>query len=481
MALSDQMRKLEAGWRTGNRWPQFLEWLEIRKIRGWSGQRLLFGFPIVAIVGENGSGKSTVLQSAACAYRAPKGGTNTTLYPAEFFPETAWDALKDVRITFGVRRGTRHEEVSMRKLTSRWLGGPDRPERQVDYIDLSRLQPVATRVGYASIAKQRHSEESATAFTPDQVTRLSGIMGRDYDDARMAISSLDAKREIPVLSKEGRTYSGFHQGSGETTVAELLKTSLPKHGLVLIDEIESSLHPRAQRRLMRDLAHAARVNECQIILSTHSPYVLEELPLYARTYILESSAGKEIATGVSPQFAMTKMDDESHPECELYVEDARAQTWLREILSRHAKELATRCAIIPYGAANVGVALGQMVVGRRFPRPTAVFLDGDQDAAPGCLVLPGADAPERVVLGDLRERHWADLWVRIGRDTSMVTDALNRAMTLDNHKTWIAGAANELMCGSDVLWQALCAEWAAGVDPNDVQETVDAVADALDG
>lgn len=481
MALSDEMRKLETRWRTGNRWPQFLEWLEIRKIRGWTGQRLFFEFPIVAIVGENGSGKSSVLQSAACAYRAPKGSGGTTLFPAEFFPETAWDALQDVRITFGVRRGERREEVSMRKPTSRWLGGPDRPERPVNYIDLSRLQPVATRVGYASIAKQRHSEQSATTFTADQVSRLSGIMGREYDDARMAISSLDAKREIPVLSKQGRTYSGFHQGSGETTVAELLKTSLPKHGLVLIDEIESSLHPRAQRRLLRDLAHAARVNECQIVLTTHSPYVLEELPLYARTYILESSAGKEIATGVSPQFAMTKMDDESHPECELYVEDARAQTWLREVLSRHAKELATRCSIIPFGAANVGVALGQMVVGRRFPRPTVVFLDGDQDEAPGCLVLPGDDAPERVVLGHLRGLGWANLWVRIGRDTSMVTDALNRAMTLDNHKTWITGAANELMCGGDVLWQALCAEWAATIDPEAIRDTVDAVAEALDG
>ncbi|WP_369121122.1 AAA family ATPase, partial [Sphingobium baderi] len=40
--------------------------------------------------------------------------------------------------------------------------------------------------------------------------------------------------------------------------------------MVLIDEIESSLHPRAQRRLMRDLAEAARLQECQIIISTHS-------------------------------------------------------------------------------------------------------------------------------------------------------------------------------------------------------------------
>ena len=482
MPLSDQMRKLAQQWDTGNRWPRFLDWLEIRKIRGWSGQRVAFRFPIVAIVGENGSGKSTVLQAAACAYRAPeRHATATTWFPTEFFPETAWDTLRDVRITFGVKQGEQHLEVSMRKPTSRWLGGPQRPERAVEYIDLSRLQPVATRVGYARIAKTRHSEDSAEEFDAEQVARLSQIMGRDYDGARMAISDIDATREIPVLSKESRLYSGFHQGSGETTVAELLKTSLPRHGLVLIDEIESSLHPRAQRRLVRDLAHAARLNECQIILTTHSPYVLEELPLRARTYILESLAGKSIATGVSPQFAMSKMDDEMHPECELYVEDTRAQVWLREILSRHAPELAIRCSIVPFGAASVGVALGQMAADERFPRPTVVFLDGDQDESRGCFVLPGGDAPERVVMRDLQLRAWGDLWTRIGRDTSQVADALARAMTFESHKEWIRAAANELLCGGDVLWQALCAEWAERADPEVVRPVIEAVEDTLAG
>jgi len=77
-------------------------------------------------------------------------------------------------------------------------------------------------------------------------------------------------------------YSGFHQGAGETTVAELLEADLPQYSLVLIDEIESSLHPRAQRRLLRDLAERCRERQLQIILTTHSPYILEELPAEAR-------------------------------------------------------------------------------------------------------------------------------------------------------------------------------------------------------
>lgn len=478
MALSNEMRRLETKWQTGNGWPKLLEWIEIKRIRGWSEQRISFQFPIVAIVGENGSGKSTVLQSAACVYQDPDDD-GRTYFPSEFFPETAWDDLQDVRLGFGYKQGDQHDTSSVRKPTTRWLGQPDRPKRRVQYIDLSRLQPVGTRVGYARIAKNKHEEQSSVAFTDAQVARLSEIMGKRYDNAKMAYSNIDQNREIPVLSKGNQPYSGFHQGSGETTIAELLRADLPQYGLILIDEIESSLHPRAQRRLMRDLAVAARERECQIILSTHSPYILEELPLAARIYILETGRAKEIVNGVSPQFAMTKMDDEQHPECELYVEDERAATWLSEILSHHAKELFMRCSIVPYGAANLGVALGQMVQNHRFPRPTRVFLDGDQGAANGCIVLPGGDAPERVVFAKLQRENWRSVWSRVARDIAMLSDACARAMLLADHHAWVRSAANELMCGSDVLWQAMCSEWAAVTPVDDVRYIIDSIGDAL--
>lgn len=474
MSLSDPMRHLQTKWQTGASWPKFLEWIEITQIRGWTGQRIPFAFPIVAIVGENGSGKSTVLQSAACSYQG-EDNNGITWFPAEFFPETVWDQLGGARIRFGFKQGDQHHDSSIRKPTTRWLGQPDRPKRPVVYIDLSRLQPVGTRVGYARIAKNKHLEASHTPFTDQQVGRLSQIMGKEYDNAKMALTNLDANRRIPVLSKQGSPYSGFHQGSGETTVAELLMAQFPKYGLIIIDEVESSLHPRAQRRLMRDLATAARLQECQIILSTHSPYVLEELPLSARIYILESNQRKEIVAGVSPQFAMTKMDDENHPECELYVEDRRAEVWLGEILSRHARDVFVRCSRIPYGAANLGIALGAIAHAGRFPRPTVVFLDGDQPVSLGCVLLPGEDAPERVVFATLAGVAWRNLWTRIGRDIASVTDACNRAMTLDNHHDWVNAAANELMCGGDILWQAMCSEWAELTPTDDVQYLIDAI------
>jgi predicted ATPase len=473
------MRKLAKKWATGGGWPKRLEWLEPNQVRGWTGQRLNFPFPIVAIVGENGSGKSTLLQAAACAYRAEKDGR--TWYPSEFFPDTAWDKIKGAQIAYGYAQGPNHLTGSVRKLTARWLGQVERPIRAVEYIDLNRIQPVGTRVGYARIAKTRHQEASFKDFNTDQVGRLSEVMGNTYDSAKMALSTVDELREVPVLSRNGIAYSGYHQGSGETTVAELLRADLPKYGLILIDEIESSLHPRAQRRLIRDLAERCRERELQIILTTHSPYVLDELPMEARMYIMDVDGKKKIVPGVSPEFAMTNMDDEAHPECDVYVEDEAAKTMLAEVLARYGKEIFPRCAITPYGAASVGQALGQMVAADRFSRPTCVFLDGDSPSSPGCHLLPGDDAPEEVVFGELKKVKFGDLWTRIGRDISEVADACSRAMTTGDHHDWIRTAANKLLTGGETLWQGMCAEWAEKcLDGVTAQATVQPIVDALD-
>lgn len=478
MAISSEMRKLHKKWTSGSSWPQRLEWIELKGIRGWSGQRLTFPFPIVAIVGENGSGKSTLLQAAATVYR--DRNPKLTRFPSEFFPKTAWDDVQGVNIQYGYQRGDEHLTGSVRKPTSRWLGHSERPERQVVYIDLNRLQPVATRVGYARIAKTRHSEASAINFNPDQVNRFSSVMGKKYDSARIALTDIDDIREVPVISKNGVAYSGYHQGSGETTIAELLRAPLPKNGLILIDEIESSLHPRAQRRLIRDLAERCREAELQIIITTHSPYILEELPLEARMHILESGGTKVIAPGVSPQFAMTQMDDENHPECDVYVEDEAAKIWLNEILSAEAPGIFPRVSIVPFGSSQVGLALGMMVSQKRFPRATCVFLDGDSSTAPGCHLLPGGDAPEQVVFNDLKKIGWANVSQRIARGHAAVHDACNRAMTVSDHHLWVRAAANELRCGGEPLWQALCAEWVTGcLAAPDTASITAAIDDAL--
>jgi hypothetical protein len=207
------------------------------------------------------------------------------------------------------------------------------------------------------------------------------------------------------------------------------------------------------------LAGVCREREIQIILTTHSPYVLEELPKEARIQIFEEDGHRQAMIGVSPEFALSRMDDIQHPECELYVEDQAAATLVAEMLSQNDRDLASRVRVTTYGAASVGYQLGRMVAGKRFRHAAGVFLDGDCAPAEGCCVLPGDEAPEAVVFEDLAQIGWGDLWIRFLRDASAVADACASSMILSDHHDWAPEAAKRLMIGDNILWHAMCAEW----------------------
>jgi predicted ATPase len=480
MALSSEMRRLKSTWESDRGWPKRLEWMELKGIRGWIGERVDFKFPIVALVGENGSGKSTVLQAAASVYAPPSGGK--TFYPSDFFPETAWEQIADASIRYSVREGDATYVTSLRKFSDRWRGYSERRERNVEYIDLRRIQPVSARIGYARIAKVGVTETTFQTFEPDKLARLSEVMGKRYDSAKFSMTDIDDKRAVPVVSLSGLQYSGFHQGAGELAAAELMQVDFPKRSIVLIDEIETSLYPRAQRRLMKDLATLARARELQIILTTHSPYVLEELPPEARCYILRGAVGRILATGVSPYFAMTQMDDEKHPDADVYVEDSASEAFVKEALFRGNRSILQRVQITAFGSASVGRALGIMANENRFPRPSCVLLDGDQLESKGCNILPGGDAPERVVFNALKDQNWVVIAGKINRNSSELIDACNAAMAIDDHHKWTSHAAERMYVGSDFLWSAMCSVWANEcATAEEIGKIVEPIQDTLSG
>src|SRR4051794_30426 len=130
-----EIRRLQAKWSAGTGWPKRLDWVEIDGIRGWEGQRFSLPFPIMAVVGENGVGKSTLLQAAASVYRPEAGGTQAARFASDFFPDTPWDRIRDAEIRCSVREGPNQHFSTIRKPTDRWRGNPDRRQRHVEYID----------------------------------------------------------------------------------------------------------------------------------------------------------------------------------------------------------------------------------------------------------------------------------------------------------------------------------------------------------
>src|SRR5690606_1105058 len=119
-----------------------------------------------------------------------------------------------------------------------------------------RIQPANTLIGYGRKAQEVISEGTETALSPTELAQLNRVLGRTYTHAR--IDENDGK-QVGVLTQAGVKFSNFHQGAGEDTVLDLvaLLNSIPNNSLVVIDEIEASLHPQAQRGLMTEILRLA--------------------------------------------------------------------------------------------------------------------------------------------------------------------------------------------------------------------------------
>ncbi|MEU6382031.1 AAA family ATPase [Streptomyces bauhiniae] len=447
-------------------WAQFLDSVTITGLRGWTGETVEFRFPVTAIAGENGAGKSTVLKAAAAAYRTPSTLEKMrTFYPDDFFPNTPWERVEKVNLLYQFHRGVTGSTLNLRKPSRRWRGMPERTDRPVFFLDISRTQPIDTLIGYGKIAKQATFHGDETEFPDSDRNMLARIMNKSYIAGRMAKYE---QKQIGILSTADGEYSNFHQGAGEDATTDLvtLLRAAPRNSLVIIDEIESSLHPRAQRRLMAELFTIARNQRIQFILSTHSPYILEQLPTEARIYIqLERSGTRDVIYGVTPEFAMSLMDDIDHSELTLYCEDKAAATAIDALISIEQPELRRRVSITPVGPASTVKTLGQLAHENKFPGKSLGVLDGDQEAASGCVNLPGSSAPEREVFENDSEEYWHLVALRLGVRTGDLLDSVEDARRLENHHAWAKRIAENLgpRVRTDRVWEDAVSVWAQQV------------------
>jgi len=454
-------------------WPQFLQMLQIGGLRGWTGQAIEFNFPVVGVVGENGSGKSTLMKMAACVYDNKE--KQKRFYPATFFVETHWDKIQGVKIDYRVKRGSNVDSFKIAKPTKRWRVPENAPKRDVFLLDIARTLPLDASVGYAKIARLAAAEIESAEINDVFRERLSHVLGRKYSKARFAISDVDKKRQVGLLEREWGEISQFHQGAGEDSTLDLFRTlqGIPDNALLLIDEVEASLHPRAQRRLVRFLLWLARQRRIQVILSTHSPYILQELPQEARILLLPGPQGLSVVYGVSAEFAMSRLDDEIHPEAHVFVEDRDAEILLREILAsaEDTANLLSRIEITPVGPANVVAMLGSLGKAGKLPYKSVAVVDGDHSDV-NCLSLPGTVAPERMVYADLKIKGWPNLPQRFGIGAGTLFTTLEDAMLDPDHHRWNAKVGDQILKSSISVWEVLASEWCRACLDSDARKLI---------
>jgi predicted ATPase len=277
---------------------RFLDEVRIQGLRGIRDLRVPFTYPVSVVAGHNASGKSTVLFAAACAYSVPQAGAKDFV-PSTLFPDlrssdasVPKDALSDVRLSFSyLHDGDRLTmQWARRKGWNRSFGGLKGGYQPSRLVYLRTLRSLSNPSEVRSVLQISRRLGRQVDIDADLLRFAHQILPFQYQQ----VIELQAGRKDLLFADRGDQgrYSEFHMSAGERAVLRLSRDISRLSGaLVLIDEIEAGLHPHIQQQLMLQLQRLALRNDLQIVVTTHSPAVLDAVPSEAKLFLERTPDG----------------------------------------------------------------------------------------------------------------------------------------------------------------------------------------------
>src|ERR1035437_10362880 len=365
--------------------------------RGLNDIEIHFKYPITVISGKNGTGKSTLLACAACAFHnlkytgfRPYLRRQTYYTMSDFFVRSIGESSPTGS---SVAYQILHDSWRKSKITptgvglnwqyriksywgGKWNRNSSRIYRDVVYLGIERIVPHSEK----SISKSYRSKfrkAGEEGYEKNVKETVGRIIGKPYEEFFYLKHS---KYRLPLVKSCGQTYSGLNMGAGEKALFEIFSVvyACKKSLLLVIDEIELGLHEEAQIRLIEELKKICDERHVQIICTSHSPRVLNSLPPEARLHLEKEAGAVRIIPEISADYAAGLMSGVKHTELDIICEDGRAKNLLTLALPN---EIRQRIEILPIGSAAAVVQYMAFRFKDKSSREACCFLDGDQAAS----------------------------------------------------------------------------------------------------
>jgi energy-coupling factor transporter ATP-binding protein EcfA2 len=399
--------------KTRNVFRNYIDYIQFPYFRNLDkNTRITFDFPLTVFVGQNGSGKSSTLHAL---YGAPKRNTpfefwfSTAVDPIQevsdggdrhsffyVYKDNQGRPLEVLKQRIFKRNNPDYWETARPNLSYGMTrindGGRNQPiEKDVVYIDFrSELsafdkyfyfkKPRKTKtinnkqdflrkhsvflrsiIDGHNVIINRYGEdrnELLKVFTAAELKQISFILGKKYISGKIVKHKLFEEWGYSVIFEtESYSYSEAFAGSGEMAVVRLVLEVLgaKQYSLILLDEPEVSLHPGAQKRLKFFLLDETRKKQLQVVISSHSPSMIEELPSNAIKVFSQLPSGKfNVRNGITPHEAFYHLEQTNPARKTLIVEDFLSKEIINGVLKEMGDATASLFQINFYtGGASV--------------------------------------------------------------------------------------------------------------------------------
>jgi len=385
---------------------KYLYEVNLANVRGFHTEIIEFDFPVTAIIGPNGGGKTTVLGAAACAYKETK--------PGKFFAKSGIydNNMQNWRMEYKLI----DKSINAKNLISRsaafnnykWTRD-NLLSRETLIFGVSRTVPASERAELKKCANSKFivPEDRVKILNEHICDCVSKILDKDISDFTQLL--IDNRGKVTLLTgkmRNGLTYSEFHFGAGESSIIKMVIQieACQDNSLVLIEEIENGLHPLATIRLVEYLIDVAERKKLQVIFTTHSNDALLPLPHKAIWVALNN----KIFQGKLDINSLRAINGQVSSALVIFTEDLFAQKWVETVLNMDSSIASESIEV--HGTEGDGMAFNINKYHNHNPSikvPSICYLDGDsaqqENEKEHVYRLPG-EMPETYIYLKVKEK-----------------------------------------------------------------------------